>query len=190
MTFEERIDVANAELIQFLDKLVPPRGVSDEKLAEIIRSIADAFARRLPLSTQEGFAEAIRKTFTAVQDSHKGYSWPSQADFVAAIPKSTGRAAPQTFRPDDVLSSIGRTMDQGHPVSEAYIWGRNSNLLVSGGHVSQSVLDGYRLGAAMAFREAYGTEGEEIMAQKYGDVSRVYFKKCLSLPEPRRRAYE
>lgn len=191
MTFEERLRLAEAELIKFLDTMVPPRGVSDEKLATIIRGIADAFARKLPLTTREGFVDAINATFTAVKDGHKGYSWPSQADFVAAIPKVGGGShAAETFQPSDHLESIGRLMAAGEPVAESYIWGRQSGLLVANGHVSKAVMDSYRMGAAMSFREAYQAQGEEIMVGKYGEQARVYFQKCLAYPAPRRRAYE
>lgn len=191
MTFEERVRLANVEAVLFLDQMVPPRGVSDEKLAGIIEGIADAFARKLPLSTREGFSEAMQKTFTAVKDNHKGYSWPSQADFVSAIPKgSSGKAAPATFEPTDHLERIGRLMAQGESVNEGYIWGRQSGLLTGNGIVSRDVMDSYRMGSAMDFRDTYQSAGEAMMVAKYGEPARVYFQKCLAYPPSRRRAYE
>lgn len=190
MTFEERLAEAKTRVVEFLNDLRPPRGLPDEALAKIVEGVADAFARKLPLSTGEDFAKAIQQTFVTVADNHKGYTWPSQASFVDAMPKlsaSSTTAAAETYSPTDHLEAAAAKMRENHPIAEAYVWGRNSNRLTGEGFVSRDVMDRYRIGSAMHFREAYGEEAEKVMAGKHGPQVLPYFSQAQSLPMPRKR---
>jgi hypothetical protein len=193
MTFDERLAEARKLVFEFLNDLRPPRGMSDDALAKIVEGVADAFARKLPLSTKEAFADAVQKTFVTVSDNHKGYTWPSQAAFVDAMPKlssSVGKAAAETFAPTDHLEAAANKMRDGQPVGEGYIWGTNSRRMTGEGFITHATMDSYRMGSTFHFRDAYREAGEEMMVAKYGDQVKPYYRQSLQHPMPRKRAGE
>jgi hypothetical protein len=191
MTFEERLAEARTQVVEFLNDLRPPRGFSDDALAKIIEGVSDAFARRLPLSTKEDFSKAVAATFVTVADNHKGYTWPSQAAFVDAMPRlsaSSTTAAAETYAPPDHLVAAAAKMQENQPIAEGYVWGRLANRLIGEGFLRSEVMDKYRIGSALHFRDAYGEEGEKMMVAKYGAQAAPYYRQSLAYPIERKRA--
>jgi hypothetical protein len=172
---QDKVAIAGERLSQFLQSMTPPRGVTPEALIAITDAIADAFARKLTGSSEAEYLDAIQKTFIAVRDNHKGYTWPSQADFVAALPVLTTASAPQTYDPDDRLKQIGAKMAMNDGVPDAFVWGHRSAALMSGGYVTRDRMDQYRRGSVRAFKDLYKHDAMPVMQRYYGDAVLNYF---------------
>jgi len=174
--FEQRKSQALSEVISFLSNFAPPRGLSDDAMSVHVSGIADAFARRLPVTNAQQFGENLRKTFTTIRDNHKGYAWPVQSEFVDAMPKGNSVAGGkvETFQTDE-KEAMARRMNAGNPVPETWVWGSRAWSLVSGGLVGQDTLDDYRRSSVRAFQRAYSQEAYGILQSRFGDVVAPYF---------------
>lgn len=176
MKFEDRRAKAKLAVLDFLSSFSPPRGLSDDALKTSVSNIADAFARRLPVTDAAKFDENIAKTFTSIRDHHKGYAWPVQSEFVDAMPKSatTTGGRVETYKTDQ-KQAIAQRMNDRQPVPETWIWGALSWPLVAGGQVSREVMDSYRRASVMNFKEVYSHDAYGILQARYGDVVGPYF---------------
>lgn len=174
MTFEERRAQAARLLIDFLSTFTPPRGVDEDGQGKLVTQIADAFARRMP--TRGDFDEACDKVFQKVRDTHVSNSWPSQAEFVMAMPQdaSKGGKAAETYKPDNYRDWIEEAMSEGREVPEAAIWGPNSS------GVQPQLLEAYRRSSVHSWREFYGNEAQSMMVARYGHAVLPYFSRRAS----------
>jgi hypothetical protein len=176
MKFEERKSKSKSALIGFLSSFAPPRGLDDAAMKLQVDGIADAFARRLPVTDVAAFESNIEKTFTAVRDDHKGYAWPVQSEFVEAMPRSvsSGSSAKVEFKRDRHALIISR-INAGDPLPENWIWSSFPMSLVASGEVTRATLDNYRKGAVRSCQHTYGPEAYGIMQAKFGDIVAPYF---------------
>lgn len=176
MKFEERRSKAKTALVNFLSSFAPPRGLSDDAMKAQVQNIADAFARRLPVTDGALYETNIEKTFTAVRDHHKGYAWPVQSEFVDAMPRSTTTSGPrvETFRGDEKDQMAGR-FNARQPVPESWVWGQSAWPLVAGGMVSRDLMDDYRRASVANFKEVHSHDAYGMLQAKYGDVVAPYF---------------
>lgn len=176
MKFDERRAKAKAALAEFLSSFAPPRGLDDDALKAQAANIADAFARRMPVTDMARYEENIEKTFTAIRDNHKGYAWPVQSEFVDAMPRSTSVSGPriETFKGDE-KEQVARRMNDRQPVPESWVWGALSWPLVAGGLVPRDLMDSYREASARTFKEIYKHDAYGMLQAKYGDVVAPYF---------------
>lgn len=172
MNFDQRKAVAREMLMQFLERFSAPRGLSDEAQAKTIAGTSEAFARKLPVVSEDKYREHIEATFTKVLDSHASYAWPPQAEFVEAMPRPSSAKAPETFKAQD-HTAIVDMMQAGEPVPDVYIWGSRSHEV--GRLVGSEVMHRYREGSVRAYREAYRQEAKRIMSQKYGAQVERFF---------------
>jgi len=178
MKFEDRKSAAFASVVSFLSGFAPPRGFDEDARAAHIAGIADAFARRMPVTGETQFAENLEKTFLSIRDNHTGYSWPVQSEFVSAMPQpfvGSGGVKISTFSPDDQGSLYAKRLNAGLPVPEALVWGNLASSLVSGGLVARNVLDGYRKSSVQACKVAYSGGAYGLLHSKYGEVVTPYF---------------
>lgn len=176
MKFEGRTRKAQSMLLDFLGQFSAPRGLSDDAMKKTIESIAQAFARKLPVTEMAKFEENVETTFTGVRDSHKGYAWPTQSEFVDAMPKSSATGPKVEAFKVDGLERAARQINSGAAVPDNWIWGAMSWTLVSGGHVSSSQMDTYRVGHVKQFKDVYGADAYGMAQNKYGDVVAKYFQ--------------
>ena len=176
MKFEERRSKAKAALIDFLSSFAPPRGLSDDAMKAQVQNIADAFARRLPVTDLAQYEANIEKTFTSVRDHHKGYAWPVQSEFVDAMPRSTSTSGPriETFKGDE-KDQMARRFNARQPVPESWVWGQSAWPLVAGGLVRRDLMDDYRRASVAAFKETYTHDAYGMLQARYGDVVAPYF---------------
>jgi hypothetical protein len=176
MRFDQRKSAALAEVKIFLSNFASPRGLSLEAQAVHIKGISDAFARKLPVTEAAQFSENIEKTFTSIRDTHKGYAWPVQSEFVDAMPKNF-RAAPkiETFK-SNILAGRARLMNAGEAVGESFVWGVNSWPLVSSGLIDRATLDNYRQGSVMHHQSSYDQDAYDVLQSRYGDLVTPYFQ--------------
>jgi len=183
MKFEDRKSKAFAAVVSFLSGFAPPRGFGEDARAAHVAGIADAFARRMPVTGQTEFDENLLKTFTAIRDSHTGYAWPVQAEFVDAMPRSVSASSGmrvETFRPDDENKMYAKRMNSGDPVPETMVWGLRAWSLVSGGFVARDVLDGYRKSSVITCRSIHQDGAYGILHGKFGEVVTPYFASAES----------
>lgn len=177
MTFEQRKAAALSLLVAFLGRTFsPPRGLSDQDQASRISAIADAFARRMPITGD--YEELVGKVLQKVADTHFGSSWPTQAVFVDAMPHKElagMRPAPQTYTSEDKVQAIANKMNEGQPVPEYWVWGQGSNKLMGASAITRDTLDAYRRGSVKAFIDAYRGGAAEIMEERIGPIVREYF---------------
>ena len=170
MRFEDRRAKAENALIEFLNtKYVPPRGLSAVQQANIIGSIADAFARKMPVKGD--FDEAMQRVFTQVSDTHERVTWPPQPAFVLAMPQGDkmGRPAPESFRPADDVEHYSALMSNDDPVPANVLWAQFSSRL------PRQNLERYRSACVMAYVEIYGHRAQRIMEQQFGQAVSEYF---------------
>ena len=178
MTFEERRTSALDKVTDFLEGMSPPRGMSEKAQDKVMLSIADALARKLATGTQVQFFEDLDKTFATVSDNHKTWAWPSQGEFVAAIPARARNMAPapKTFSPESPHAAIAKRMRTNQPVAESSICGRVSEQMLNSRDVARDIMDRYRRGSIKAARSAYGDDAEKMLRDRYGDVVNPYFR--------------
>ncbi|MFG6599369.1 MULTISPECIES: hypothetical protein [unclassified Sulfitobacter] len=176
MNFDERRVKAKSALVGFLSSFVPPRGLDDDAMKAQVQNIAEAFARRLPVTDASQYESNIEKTFTAVLDSHKGYAWPVQSEFVDAMPRSASvsGARVETYQADN-KQQMARRMNSGQAVPESWVWGPSAWSLVSGGLVGREVMDSYRRSSVAKFLEVYSHDAYGMLQDKYGDLVGAYF---------------
>lgn len=169
MTFEQRRAKAREMLTDFLGVYTPPRGISDDGLANLINFISDAFARRMP--TTGDYAEKIEGVFAKVRDTHQSNTWPTQAVFVSHMPNQERamKGAQTTFKPDDVDEAYAKRMDEGGSVPESVIWGAASGRLLNAGRIDRNTLDAYRKKSVWSHQDTYGPNGIEKLRERYGD---------------------
>jgi hypothetical protein len=176
MNFDERKKIARELLTEFLGGFSAPRGLSDEGQAKTIYSISDAFARRMPISGQSEYEQAIIKVFEKVLDNHTTYAWPPQGIIVDAMPQAESKsfgAAPESFKGNDEM--VAKAMNEGDGVPERAVWGSLAKRLVHSGAVSRDVMDKYRMGSVESFRGVYRDEAAKIMEAKHGFQVREYW---------------
>lgn len=172
MDFNARRRKAREMVSDFLSAFVPPRGLSDDQLAEKVNFIADAFARRMP--TQGDYAEKVEGVFAKLRDTHETNTWPAQAAFVNAMPagERVMKGAQETYRPDNEPDVIAKQMNEGRGVPDRWLW-RDSGKLA--GKVDRATLDAYRKASMRSYREAYREEAEQIATAKHGQQVWEYF---------------
>jgi hypothetical protein len=183
MKFEDRKSKAFAAVVSFLSGFAPPRGFDEDARAAHIAGIADAFARRMPVTGETQFAENLEKTFLSIRDNHTGYSWPVQSEFVSAMPQpiaASGGVKISTFSPDDQSSLFAKRLNAGLPVPETLVWGKVAWSLVSGGLVARDILDGYRKASVETCKSAYSGGAYGLLHAKYGEVVTPYFASAES----------
>ena len=168
--FEERKEVARQEVIEFLSLLAPPRGVDDSKLAEIISSIADAFARRMP--KHGDYVGRVKMVLTRLKDTHLSNSWPPQAAFVSAMPEREAihPKAAESFHSQDQVQAYRNDLDAGRSVPDFVIWGPLSS------HFPAQIIDNYRKASVASWVDVYRQEAPSLMHQKYGSHVARYFE--------------
>lgn len=177
MKFEQRKSVAQEQVVSFLANFSAPRGLTEDAMAVHVAGIADAFARKMPVTDQAQYYENIEKTFTKIRDGHKGYAWPVQSEFVEAMPSSyTPGPKVETYKADDDERAV-KAFDEGAGVPEAWVWGQQAWRLISSGRVSKQRMDEYRHGSVRSFRDVYRSDAYSIMQGRYGDIVAPYFSE-------------
>lgn len=173
MTFEERVKIAGPMLAQFLERFSPPKGMSETAQVETIKSITEAFVRKLPVTNAEHFRGCIERTFTAVLDSHETYAWPKQSQFVDNLDyggAKTERKAQETYKYDPAVAA-SNCMKNMKPVGEHWIWRNHMRLK----DVPRETLEEYREHSVASYSEVYGADAGPVMAGKYGAHVLAYF---------------
>ena len=175
MKFEERRDVALVEISKFLERYTPPRGMTPDAQDASVRSIAEAMARRLPVTGRSEFDANLEKVFEKVADAHSSYAWPPQGVFVDSIPASQGakRAPLQLFKTDEV-DLAARKMEAGDGVSEKVVWGDIGTRAVNAGLTSRETLDQYRQASVRQWQSAYRDHAPHMMSERFGPVVLPY----------------
>lgn len=169
MTFEERKRLAAEQLIDFLDRFAPPRGLDEDAQAKRIEAISESFARNMPAG--DDYADKLATVFSRVEDTHDGHSWPTQARFVSSMPRGEEQVkskAAETYRPDDRSVWLRERMSSGQAVPEPALWGAGSANL-------GSELEQYRTASVRAWKKAYGENAFSMMRSKYGAEVELYF---------------
>lgn len=170
MTFDERKRIAAELLMDFLDRFAAPRGMDEDAQAKRIEAISESFARNMPTGPE--YATQIAQVFSRVEDTHDGHSWPTQARFVASMPRGegqVGKKAAETYKPDDHAVWLRTRMNNSLPVPEPALWGPGSSSL--GG----ALLERYRSASVLAWRSAYKQEAYKMMVARYGPEVELYF---------------
>lgn len=169
MNFEQRKTEAKALVVEFLQGFVPPRGLDDNQLAIRISQIADAFARRMPVSGN--FSELVSSALSRVLDTHMSNSWPPQAAFVGAMPSGEQRQfrSQETYQVEDPIDQYSSLMEAGDTVPETAIWGSFA------GALPRRKLDEYRNASVLNWMRVYKTDASRLMRAKYGHVVNEYF---------------
>jgi hypothetical protein len=184
MNFDQRVKIANAQVLEFLERYKAPTGLSDEAQFKTVEAISQAFARRLPVTSEAGYVKNIHKTFDRVADSHNSYAWPPQGAFVESMtfPGSGAKAAQETYTPDP-LKNLADMMNAGQAVAESALWGATASGLISKSLVTAEVLERYRNASAQNWAATYRHEAEEMMVAKYGQRVRAYFAQSRPAQE-------
>lgn len=174
MDFEQRKSEARSMLVDFFAGFSAPRGLDEDQQAARISGIADAFARRMPI--EGDYREKVESVFAKVRDTHLSNSWPPQAVFVMAMPKSEtmGRKAQETFVPD-TMKALGRKVEFGDGIPDRFIWGPGYSALLDSGFVSIDQLEKYRIASIRSFKETYRHLGYEEMFKRFGHEVTPYF---------------
>jgi hypothetical protein len=170
MTFEERKTIAAELLMDFLDRFAAPRGMDEDAQAKRIEAISESFARNMP--TGQEYAALIAQVFSRVEDTHDGHSWPTQARFVASMPRGegqVGKKAAETYKPDDRAVWLRTRMNNNLDVPDPALWGPGSSSL--GG----ALLERYRSASVLLWRKAYGQDAYKMMVARYGSEVELYF---------------
>ena len=175
MKFEERRDSALIEISKFLERYTPPRGMTTDAQDASMLSIAEAMARRLPVTGRDEFNANLEKVLEKVADTHSSYAWPPQGVFVDSIPASSGsrRAPLQTFKTDEV-ELAARKMEAGEGVSEKVVWGDLGIRAVNSNLVFQDTLDRYRQSSVEQWHAAYRDDAAYMMGERFGSVVLPY----------------
>lgn len=177
MDYEQRKQVALASVGEFLGSFAAPRGLSEDAQADQIAFIADAFARRLPVTAETEYRANIDKTFMAVRDAHTGYAWPVQAEFVGAMPKPVSGKSPAGAAEElDREKVLADQFSQGHGVPEAQIWKANIFTRMSRFGVPRDVIEGYRRYSVKNCRGVHGSDAQHKMVDRYGPAVLEYFR--------------
>ena len=175
MTYDERIQIAVEMLKAFLSRYTPPKHLDNHGKAQIVRGMAEALARKLPISEPEMYRENVGRAFAATADGHESYAWPPQGVLVKAIgkinPSQQGRAA-ETFT-TNFLEIEAKRMARGDAVSERFVWGNYA--MSAEVTVSPEQLEKYRKASVENHRSIYGAEAQAMMAEKYGAAVHQYF---------------
>ena len=172
MKYDERMNIVMSELVVFLGRFTPPKGMSKDAQKETMKSCCDAIVRKLPDDQESVFKHNIGITFRNVLDHHETYAWPRQADFVKhlSFDRSASNKAAETFKVDDV-ELTARKMNSGKPVNEKYVW-RHS---LEG--VAREVLDGYRKYSVANYIKTYRQDARRRMVEKHGSIVLPYFNR-------------
>ena len=170
MDFEARKREAAIMVTDFLADFVAPRGLDDSSLANRIANIADAFGRKMP--TDGVYAEKVEAVLMKIRDTHTSNTWPSQAEFIMAMPAGEQRQFAQLpqFK-SDAGDRYTRLMNEGQAVPETAIWG----LAAASLDVPAETLARYRKGSAAAWQSTYRHQAHEMMRSKYGPIVDDYF---------------
>lgn len=170
MTFEERKRIAAELLMDFLDRFAAPRGMDEDAQAKRIEAISESFARNMPTGPE--YAAQIAQVFSRVEDTHDGHSWPTQARFVASMPRGdgqVGKKAAETYKPDDYAVWLKKQMSANRAVPEPAIWGNAAE------QIGGQLLDRYRAASVLNWREVYKEQAYKMMVARYGTVVEMYF---------------
>lgn len=171
--FVERKAEARRIVVGYLDQFSPPRGLDDGQMVQRIESIADAFARKMPVS--DDFTDGVSRVLVRVSDTHMSNTWPPQAAFVMAMPtgEAMGRPAAESFTVSDPVDFYARKMRANQEIPETAVWGA-----IAAG-LPRAELERYRSASVMAWAETYGQQAGEMMVARYGSKVASYF------PEPK-----
>lgn len=174
MDFQTRKSLAREAVTLYLDQFTAPRGLDDQQQANRIASIADAFARKMPVKGD--YIEAIKAVLVKVSDTHLSNTWPPQAAFVMAMPlgETMGRPAAESYRVGNRADHYGELMRDGETVPEPVIWGPLASQL------PKHELDRYRNASVMTWAETYGGAAGKMMANRYGSSVKAYFPEEAS----------
>ncbi|WP_417463089.1 hypothetical protein [Kordiimonas sp.] len=170
MNFEERKMRALDLIIDFMDRFVPPRGLSEGQQSKQLVYIADAFARKMPPSTV--FDEAVAAVLDRVADTHMSLTWPHQATFVMAMPTKdpAPRSAHVAFSPENPWELMANRMQAGEAVSESMLWSQTADATLP-----REQLDNYRRGSVRQQVDTYKHAARQKMLTTYGSVVEPYF---------------
>lgn len=169
--FEDRKSKAREMLLDFLDQFTPPRGVDEDAQATRLNSIADAFARKMPV--QGDYEEKVQGVFQSILDTYSSNTWPAQAVFVECMPKweNLGKSAPQSYRPDDKIEHYREKISRSDPLPETVIWGPMAY------RAGLEALRPYREASIAAWQKAYRDDAEMKMTSRYGHVVQDFMNK-------------
>ncbi|WP_299949091.1 hypothetical protein [uncultured Ruegeria sp.] len=175
MKFEERRDAALIEISKFLERYTPPRGMTQDAQDASVRSIAEAMARRLPVTGRDEFNANIERVLEKVADTHSSYAWPPQGVFVDGVPSAGGsrRAPLQTYKTDEV-ELAARKMEAGEGVSEKVVWGDLGTRALNANLISGETLDQYRAASVRQWQAAYRDDAPYMMGERFGSVVLPY----------------
>jgi len=176
MDFNERMQVCTSMLVnEALVGFTPPRGMNSDEQEVIVTRIAKALNGKLPLASEEGFKANLRRVFQNVQDVHQSYAWPTQAEFVAAVPvRGLAQVVKQEDGKRDYDKEVARCINENISVQESAVWGHQSTRLINKNLITRDSLDRYRKSSTKAFLDVYKGDAPKLMEQRYGDVVRPY----------------
>ena len=170
MDYDERMNIVMEEMVAFLSRFSPPKGMADRAQKETIKSCCDAVVRKMPDDAEKVFRHNLEITFRNVLDYHETYAWPRQADFVKhlSFDKFDSTKAPETFQTDDAALNV-RRMNNDKPVPEGFIWRRSMD------GVNQAIVDQYRKTSVKRYVKVYSRDAARVMSGKYGQIVLAYF---------------
>jgi len=151
----------SARLTRFLERRQIPRRIEGKEAAtrDEIKALSDAVYRSAPRST-EALAEWWPAFERALGEVGSGL-WPTEREIkdaaksaTAEKPATGGKSSTEL----DYVALTGKAMEEGRPVGEGWLYGRNAVELIRRRLVTQEVMTAYRSGAFLARREIYGQE--------------------------------
>jgi hypothetical protein len=180
MNFQDRMKVCTAMLVEEgLQGFTPPRGMDPSEQEAVIRRIADAMNRKLPIGREDTFRDNLRRVFQTVFDRHDSYAWPTQAEFVAALPSiAPTESTRATDEQRDYDREAAKLINDGRSVQEAAIWGLQASRMIGARLVTRDQIESYRKGSVHSFIEIYRQDAQRMMEDRYGEAVRPYFWKA------------
>lgn len=164
---------------RWLDRYSPPTSMKDKPQA--VQDEADTLLRvLLRFAPQEGYEGWINRALDKLEYQMKTRAWPTKGELGAVCSNlrkdEAMRAAPVTQEVKSDLDIVAGRINNGDPVGDGWLYGKNALDLVASGKVSETQLRSYRSALFFSMRDVWGEgpaiEREAEMKRRHADAGR------------------
>lgn len=149
----------NRRLSDFLSRRQPPKSFAANETAKVDQ--VNAYLRIVRKYAPEGdlLHDWWGRFIDALSESSETWAWPSEKEVWAAAKDASKRdkgGSETAWQPDSVAINL-RRLQEGKPIAEDWLWGRNALRLVAAG-ADRGVMRDRRRGLALAMSDLYGPD--------------------------------
>jgi hypothetical protein len=171
-----------AKFRRYLARRTMPRRIegNDTAIRDEVAALVNVIRRNCP-ATPDGLAAWWEGFEARLGETGTGGLWPTEKECRDAAsnwnkerPANARKAQSDEELEDERLKKIGALMEEGQPVGDGYLWGRDACELIHRRLVTREVMTGYRSKLFFRHCDVYGEDAalawEERMKAKHEDA--------------------